>query len=212
MPSRANSAIFISYRRKGSSTLAGILHHELTKEFSRERVFEDKFSIASGADFTQVIQDAIASSRVLLVVIAMNWTDAEEETGLPRLTNENDYVRLEIRNALERGLHIIPVLFEGAAMPSPADLPNDIKEFATRNAFVVHPETVFEDIQALIRDIKSRLDYEFEEGTVTGGIERIIKNPIGSFTTPATKQINNWKKDLSYLRKWWKGRGGRERE
>ena len=197
--------VFISYRRKGSSTFAAVLHHELAKEFSQERIFEDKFSIAPGSDFTQVIQDAIASTKVLLVLIDMNWTGHDDDTGLHRLTNENDYVRLEIRHALERGLHVIPVLLEGATMPSPTDLPNDIKAFATRNAFVIHPETVFEDIQVLIVDIKNKLDYKFEERTMFGSIERVIKDPMGTVRSGFTEQVRTLKKDFSYLNTWWKG-------
>ena len=39
----------------------------------------------------------------------------------------NDFVRIEIAKALQRGIRVIPVLVGGATLPHPSDLPDNLK-------------------------------------------------------------------------------------
>jgi hypothetical protein len=50
------------------------------------------------------------------------------------LTPPEDFVRLEIAAALRRNIAVIPVLVQGAAMPSKEELPPDLQALAWRNA------------------------------------------------------------------------------
>ena len=57
-------------------------------------------------------------------------------SALPRrLTEQGDYVRIEIETALKAGVEIIPLLIDGAKMPSRRELPGSIAELAGRNAY-----------------------------------------------------------------------------
>ena len=51
-----------------------------------------------------------------------------------RLDDPNDFVRIEIGAALQRDIPVIPILVEGARVPRPDQLPEDIRELAFRNA------------------------------------------------------------------------------
>ena len=125
--------IFISYRRDDSAGHAGRLFDRLSSHFNRERLFMDVDHIEPGEDFVQVIEDAVASSAVLLVIIGRRWLTSGD-TIARRLDNPNDFVRLEVASALARNIRVIPVLVQNAIMPSPQDLPDDLLQLSRRNA------------------------------------------------------------------------------
>ena len=54
---------------------------------------------------------------------AARWLGARDAAGRRRLDDPGDFVRLEIELALAARVAVVPVLVEGAAMPSAADLP-----------------------------------------------------------------------------------------
>lgn len=118
--------IFISYRRDGSSTFAGILYHELCRFFAAENVFKDVHALQPGSDFKQSINTAIENTAVFLVLIDKHWAqmrkpDAPAETVRTsttalRIFDKNDFVRHEIKTALQKKIEIIPVLFENGEM------------------------------------------------------------------------------------------------
>ena len=69
-----SSAIdFISYRRDDEKYFAGRLYERLLRHFSRQQIFMDVDSIPLGLDFTKVVEDRLAQSGVMLVVIGKNW-------------------------------------------------------------------------------------------------------------------------------------------
>ncbi len=67
------SGIFISYRRDDEKYFAGRLYERLLRHFSRQQIFMDVDSIPLGLDFTKVVEDRLAQSGVMLVVIGKNW-------------------------------------------------------------------------------------------------------------------------------------------
>jgi hypothetical protein len=125
--------IFISYRRGDSGGYVGRLDEALKKHFVATPVFRDIDSIAPGLDFLEQIGNAIASCNVLLAVIGSSWLVTNKD-GLPRLMDSQDFVRQEIQEALARNVRVIPVLVQGAAMPSVDDLPPELSALARRNA------------------------------------------------------------------------------
>jgi hypothetical protein len=124
--------IFICYRREDSGH-AGRLYDHLTERFPR-RPFLDVTDIATGADFVDAIERAIASSSALIVVIGRGWLETAGEDGARAIDNPRDFVRIEIAAALRRGIPVLPVLLPGANMPSAEQLPRDISALATRQA------------------------------------------------------------------------------
>lgn len=126
------SGIFISYRRRDAQSASRSLAERLEEAFGKEAVFRDIEAIAPGADFVDAIGTALNSSVALLAVIGPRWLTATDDQGRRRLDDPGDYTRLEISTALARGLRVIPVLVEGAAMPSESDLPDDLKPLARR--------------------------------------------------------------------------------
>jgi len=129
--------VFISYRRDDSAADTGRLYDALAARFGRESVFMDIDAIPPGADFAQVIQESVSACQVLIAVIGRKWLGAADAAGRPRLTDAQDFVRLEIQAALQQNLRVIPVLVQGATMP-PADLlPDSLGNLSGRNALEI---------------------------------------------------------------------------
>ena len=112
-------SIFVSYRRNDAPAHAGRLYDRLVDRFGQANVFKDLDSTEPGADFTEVIAEAIARCDALLAVIGRNWLRAERG-GRRQLDDPQDWVRIEIARALQRGVRVIPILVAGAKMPAAA--------------------------------------------------------------------------------------------
>jgi hypothetical protein len=116
--------LFTSYRRSDSQDFSARLADRLRKAPGIADVFLDVEEIGAGKDFVRRIQSSLAGASVCLIVIGPNWRGAAPD-GSARIVNEGDFVRLEVREALNR---ILPVLANGALMPAPEDLPDDLKK------------------------------------------------------------------------------------
>jgi hypothetical protein len=145
------AGIFICYRRDDSAGFAGRLDDALTDEFGSDLVFRDLDDIVPGDDFADVITRAVGSCAVLLVVIGPRWLTLKGADGQLRLEHPLDYVRLEICQALEREIRVIPILVGGARMPGREDLPPALAALARRQAHEITESRWDYDVGALIR-------------------------------------------------------------
>lgn len=129
----AAAGLFISYRRDDSAGHARAIAAELARRFGPARVFIDVDDIVPGQRFADSIGQALAGASVLLVLIGPRWR-GERGTQPPRLFEPDDFVRQEVATALRRGLRVVPVLLEGAAMPAADALPADLQALAALQA------------------------------------------------------------------------------
>jgi uracil-DNA glycosylase len=149
------SRIFINYRRQDTEGYVGRLYDHLSKHFDQQDIFMDVDSIPPGVDFVQFLDDAVARCDVLIAMIGPIWTNVQSDSGERRLDQWNDYVRIEIASALKQDKLVIPVLVGRARMPSPDELPDDIKPLARRNAIELGQQGFAEDVEKLARAIKT---------------------------------------------------------
>lgn len=153
----AAGRVFISYRREDTRHLAGRLHDRIVTHLRKVRVFMDVDTISPGDDFSEAITRAVSSCRVLVALIGTQWLSIADPKGRRRLDNQNDWVRKEIGVALARGIRVIPVLVDGASMPSADELPADLVPLTDRNAVRIDHETFAADADALISAIERDL-------------------------------------------------------
>jgi hypothetical protein len=152
--------IFVSYRRQETSHLAGRLYDRLADRFGESQVFIDVDAIEPGVDFAEEIFRAVAACKVLLAIIGAAWLTATDERGGRRLDDPDDIVRLEIEAALARGVRVIPILVEGAVMPTRQDLPESLAGLTRRNALVIRHES-----------------FRYDAGRLVTAIERVLAAP-----------------------------------
>jgi hypothetical protein len=153
--------IFISYRRQDSQSAAGRLADHVKEQMPGVPLFRDVETIEPGVDFTEAIGRALQSCGALLAVIGPHWTSVTDAAGKRRLDNANDYTRLEIVTALQRSnVRVIPVLVDGAQMPEPNELPEDLQPLCRRNAIELSDKRWSFDVSQLIETLKKTLGVE----------------------------------------------------
>jgi TIR domain len=160
--------IFVSYRRGESDAHAGRLADRFIEHFGEHRVFYDVDLTEPGVDFIDQIQSAVDSSEVLIAVIGKNWVTATDSAGQKWLEKPDDYVRIEIATALKRNIRVMPLLVQGAAMPSAHELPNDLTPLTHRRAFELHDASWRKEVQDLTTVLESVVGRKEEEGEEPG--------------------------------------------
>lgn len=135
--------IFISYRRNGGDVYAKLICEALkNKGFS---VFYDHDSIQGGY-FDARILSAIERCDDFVLVLPRG--------ALDRCQNEDDWVRLEIRHALEHNKNIVPVMLPGFTFPN--HLPEDIENVSRINGVQFVMEYFDAVMNAMINRLKSQ--------------------------------------------------------
>jgi len=145
--------IFISYRRDDAKHAAGRLVDRLAKTYARSQLFMDVDGIEPGLDFERVLSEKVEACDVLLAVIGPGWLDAKDSAGTRRLDKPDDFVRIEIAAALARDVRVIPLLVDGARMPTADQLPEPLKQLARRQATRLAHEQFGSDTDTLIANL-----------------------------------------------------------
>lgn len=153
------ATIFLSYRRSDSAAMCDRIYAKLVERFGANEVFKDIDSIPLGVDFVQFIDQALTQSKVMLVLIGRNWRGGLAN-GSFRLDDPKDVVRLELEAGLRHALAVIPIIVDGASMPSADELPESLRSLASRNGWEVHPDPYFEtDMERIGKAIERLLPH-----------------------------------------------------
>jgi TIR domain len=173
--------IFINYRRKDTDGYAGWLFERLADHFGQEQIFKDIDSIKLGDDFAEKIHNAVVSCQVLLALIGDKWLTATDEEGRRRLDNPKDFVRLEIEAALSRNILVIPILLDGAEMPSADQLPSNLAGLVRRQALKLSVEDFNHNIGKLL-EVLNRTFSKLQAAPAAPDAEIAITRPPESDT------------------------------
>ena len=155
---RGQSTIILSYRREDSAGVTGRIFDRLVQEFGTDRVFMDIDSMPAGVDFHQHLQEILADCGALLVVVGKSWRS--QRKGQPaRIMDPDDWVRIEVETALERGIPVVPLLIDGASLPTREQLPESLWPLLRRNALPVDSGRDFHaQLTRLVRDLRLQID------------------------------------------------------
>jgi hypothetical protein len=151
------AGIFISYRRDDTAGYAGWLYERLSARFGAERVFMDVDSIEPGFDFVEIVQETVGKSGAVVALMGPQWLTVTDLTGRRRLDDPNDFVRIELRTALEKSVRVIPTLVHGAQIPRTEDLPEDLQPLVRRNAIELSDARFSYDVRRLIDALERAL-------------------------------------------------------
>lgn len=146
---------FISYRRDDAAGTARHLYSVIKRSLPNSTIFMDVDGIEPGRDFVEVLASNVQRCDVLLALVGRSWATISDANGARRLDNENDYVRNEIAAALKRDIRVIPVLVDGATMPSEDQLPHELKPFARRHALRITHERFDQELDDLVKKLQA---------------------------------------------------------
>ena len=132
-------------------------------EFGADQVFHDVDTLGPWVKFAERIADALDQCEAMLALIGPGRLDVADEKGKRRLDKENDFVRIEIAAALERDIHVYPLLLDGASQPDKEDLPDPLKGLADWQTLTLSNERWDYDIGKLVTALR-QLDEEVANG------------------------------------------------
>ncbi len=145
--------VFISYRRSDTAPAAGRLYDRFCRLLGPRNVFLDVGAIDAGEDFEAKIRDEIGKATAILVLIGKSWMEHAPGGDKPRLFDENDHVRAEVKASLKRNALTMPLLVDGAPMPGPELLPEDIRGISVLNAPPLRYESFDADADRIARKV-----------------------------------------------------------
>lgn len=201
--------VFISYRRADTQHVADRLYDTLERHLGDGNVFQDVDRIPIGVDFVDFLRGEVEKADIVLVLIGPDWARILGE----RADLEDDFVRIEVEQALSLGKIVIPVLLKNARMPSSVDLPESVRYICRINAAQVRPNpdwkrdslALVEGIQSLVSDdedptpsLSSKPNQPTSTEDAAAKIRAIIGDPFDLCDVPAGEFIyggdpNAWK-------------------
>lgn len=153
--------IFINYRRDDSASHALNIAQYMERAFGSRNVFIDIDRIQAGQNFEDVLGQRLDQCSVMLVIMGPKWAGARDDAGVKRLTNPNDWVRLEIVRALQRKIKVIPILVGGlSSLPDPVDVPDALKPLLKLQCAVVTANGFRYEVAGIAKDIRPALGWQ----------------------------------------------------
>jgi hypothetical protein len=187
-PFDLTTRVFLSYRREDSSMAVQHLRESLGRLIGEDKIFRDVDSIPIGENFETVIGEAIRCASACLVVIGPNWLTATQG-GRQRLFDQQDFVRIEVEQALKAAIEVIPVLVDGARMPNATELPAAIRKLAKLNALII-------PWQSGIAKLGQRID-QIERRRLAKDVALQAERERLDLTAGGRVRPGSWKKDTA---------------
>jgi hypothetical protein len=136
--------LVISYRREDAGD-AHRLREKLGLYFGAGRVFMDVTGIRAGDNFPAVIGEAIRSCKAVVALVTPNWG--------ADLGKADDWVRRELREALELGQPVVPVFLRGGELRE-RELPPELLPLAEVHGLVLADNDYPDDVERLIEELE----------------------------------------------------------
>ena len=151
--------VFISYKRGDAEIAAALVADKIDAAGGPGTAFLAPRSLTLGIDFNEAIHDALHRSAVLVAVIGPSWL-RESAAGGRQLTPEERVARMvatEVQTAIDRGIPVVPILTEGAQLPSVDQLPASMSSLSRCQGLFLRTESIASDIDQLVASLQRRL-------------------------------------------------------
>jgi hypothetical protein len=147
------SSIVVSYRKSDTKFIAGRIGDSLVTSFGDRQVRVGVENlITPGDDYADAIESGIKQAQVLIVLIGSGWLNE------PWLNNSQDYDRLALLTALNEKKRVLPILIDGATMPTADQLPAEFASLARRTGLSVSEDTFRADIAPVVDTLKKAVE------------------------------------------------------
>jgi TIR domain len=145
--------IVISYRRQDTNEIARRIYEALKTKYGEKSVYIDIESIQPSADYRVHIRQTLERALVMLAVIGTQWRGVRAD-GSARIFDADDPVRDEVETMLANRRAVMPVLVNGAMMPTASEIPQSLLPFRYLHAIAMRSGDEFPaDMQRLFRSI-----------------------------------------------------------
>jgi hypothetical protein len=133
-----------------------------------------------GVDFVDQINEAVGSCRLLVAVIGPRWATVEDAHGRRRLDDPADFIRVEVEAGLRQpDVRVVPVLVQGAAMPTAEELPRALADLGRRNALE-------------LSDARWRFDVDRLAGAAERVLDRAGDAPVEEDRPTRSRRRHRW--------------------
>lgn len=150
--------IYVSYRPQDAESAAHIIRRcrQVNGQFSVQH--DPLRSCPSDTRIEQHVDDLIAACRQILIVIGREWAGLDEY-GRYQLSTADIPTRAEVLGALRSGKQTILVLVDDAALPDPAEIPEELQALLNLPIIRLGTETFEQDLSQLFppATLKERL-------------------------------------------------------
>ena len=133
--------VFVSYQRADTAPAAHALGYAL--RLGGHEAFVDTGSIGVGELYRQVIANAVATSNLLFALIGPSF-------NARRLHEPTSVVAYEWQRARFHGAAVVPIVVDGATMPSDGQLPPALRWLTRHNALALRHASFSADIDACV--------------------------------------------------------------
>ena len=117
-----------------------------------------------GESYSDVVAATLARASAMVVVIGPGWLDAHDAGRRRRLDNPDDFVRLEVARALQRGLPVVLLLVGQAVMPQASELPPDLTPLARRQGIELRDGNFNAGVDVLIEALRNYAPLQIQPG------------------------------------------------
>ena len=181
--------IFISYRRKDGSVLAEAVAQLL--ESQGFHVFFDKDSIRFGSSFPQILEDAVKGCNEFIAIVTRNYFNEKDKKGNRRIDSDIDWVRNELRLALESKKQIFPIYV--TRPPKANALPTDIR-------LICEKQSIFYNrVSDTLNNVVARIKVDFTNNTKENALLGSIINRLKEVDVKDNEKFNLACKDIIKL-------------
>jgi hypothetical protein len=135
------------------------MYDKLVGRYGADNVIRDIDSLTIGRPFPESLDDAVATSAIILVIIRKQWVTLCNDDGTQRLADPNDFVRREVIRAIDSHKSIVTVLVSGAEMPDKKDITEPLHPlFDQHGSFVRSDPDFHHDMERLMGQIDIVID------------------------------------------------------
>ncbi|QDT36661.1 TIR domain-containing protein [Stratiformator vulcanicus] len=164
---------FISYRRTDAKRFAERLYRHLRDKFPSEGAFLDSAEISTGEDIREKIEQSIATSNVVVMLLSHDWRGKQSMEKPDRIVSDKDYVHLETKIAVslarQKKVKVLPYFINDADLNAIGD-DLDFLQFLSELNITSLPseeeiglDIISRDIEQLVNDEK-RVDLLTDDG------------------------------------------------
>lgn len=126
------------------------IEDRLLAELGDNTVFTADKLIQPGDDYMDAIQAGVEKADAVLVVMDSNWL------ATIQATDDNNYDKIAIEAALQGKGTVIPVLLDGATMPTTDELPEALASLGRRRGVNIGTASFRNDVVSLIDVLKPK--------------------------------------------------------